>query len=115
MKTISLLTAIALSMGTSSAHADKIELSTALAGATLHESGVDMSVFWTRADKGFEVLATFVDADAEAPQRLQMLLADGDETSFSLPGNFSHRYTFARVGDTVTVEAINSQTFVASK
>ncbi len=88
------------------AAADDITISRALDGATVQESGVDMSVFYTKDAATFEVTAVYVrKGNSAAPTRIQLRLMDGDRVSFSLPGGASAAYTFARTGSDVTVTA----------
>lgn len=104
MKT--LIAAAALALTAAPALANEIVLEEAMAGATLHQSGVDMSVYWTEAEAGYEVVATFLPQMADAaPARLIMTLAEGDDVSFGLPGTLTHTYTFARTEAGVTVAA----------
>lgn len=87
------------------ASADTITLSAPLNGASLHEGGVDMNVYYTAAaDRGFEVVATYapVAAPAEAA-RLRMVLEDGDSVRFALPGHDEAIYAFQRNGAAVAV------------
>lgn len=115
MKTISLLSAVALSLTAMSANAGQIELASPLAGATLNAGDIDMSVYWTDVDAGYEVVATYLEADAKAPAQMTMVLTDGDAVTFSLPGRLDHSFKIARTGGAVTVDAIDNTTLFASK
>ena len=97
--------ALALTVLAGAAAADEITLTAPMSGATLHEAGVDMAVYTVEADAGLEVVATYTPADTYAPMRLAMVLADGDEVNFGLPGAPTVYFTFARAGDDVTVTA----------
>ncbi|MBX2856576.1 MAG: hypothetical protein KTR21_16430 [Rhodobacteraceae bacterium] len=111
----SILAAIAL-LTASAAHADEITLSQPLAGASLHDAGVDMSVYWTEAESGLEVVATYAVRDAAfESHRLVMVLNDGDKVSFGLPQRREAYYTFSRIGDVVSVQAESITTKVASR
>ncbi|MCF7699343.1 hypothetical protein [Loktanella sp. M215] len=86
------------------ATADSIILSAPLAGQTLHTDDVDMSVYFTDSDTTLGVVAVYAPRTADAtPSMLQMDLADGESTTFGLPGYGQASYTFARSGDAVTV------------
>ncbi|WP_138467542.1 hypothetical protein [Poseidonocella sp. HB161398] len=98
-----ILLAAALALSATAAAADEVTLSKPLAGAALHEGGVDMSVYWVEAAAGYEVVATYQgQADAQ-PARIAMVLADGDRVTFGLPGARGLLYSFARDGGAVTV------------
>ena len=101
-----LLIAAALSVASTAAFASDITLTTPAAGATLHHDAVDMSVYFTEAAEGYEVVATYVtDAAPTDPARLVMLLNEGDRVSFGLPGVRGELFSFARTDDAVTVSA----------
>lgn len=101
-----ILTTAALVLTASTASADTITLTGAGAGATLHESDVDMSIYWTEAGEDHALVATYVTDEAPAePARLRMHLAEGDEVSFGLPGVQDRLFTFARAGDAVSVSS----------
>lgn len=86
------------------AHAAEIELSREIQGASIHENGVDMVVYYTRAGELLEVVATYVeDDDARNPSRIRMGMADGDKVKFALPGRRGLNYAFSRTGDAVRV------------
>ncbi|MBY8975025.1 hypothetical protein KHP62_04345 [Rhodobacteraceae bacterium NNCM2] len=105
-----------LGLTASVANAEEIVLTAPMAGATVHESGTDMSVFWTETDAGYEVVATYVSAEApNDPSRLVMVLADGDALAFGLPGQSQALYQFSRNGDDVTVSAQRAPNQFASK
>ncbi len=114
MKTISLLSAAALSVTALSAHADQITLTSPLAGASLHAGDVDMSVYWTDVETGYEVVATYLEADAVTPAQMTLVLVDGDAVTFSLPGRLDHSYKFARTGAAVTVKTLDNTALFAS-
>jgi hypothetical protein len=76
-------------------------------GGSLHEAGVDMSVYYI-ADAGdaYHVVATFAPAAVPADAaRLQMRLADGDAVRFALPHHPGTMYSFERNGEVVAVSA----------
>lgn len=103
MKTLA--TAFALAAIAGAASADQITLTQPMSGATLHDGGTDMAVYMTEVDAGLEVVATYTPAETYAPMRVAMVLADGDDVSFGLPGAPGAHYTFARAGEDVTVTA----------
>jgi len=110
-----LTAAAALALTAPLAAADALTLTDARAGATLHDSDVDMSVYWTDAGETYELVATYVTDEAPAaPARLQMNLADGDAVSFGLPGVQGRLFTFARNGGAVSVKSIRVGTDFAS-
>ena len=88
------------------AAADAIALDASIEGASLHEGGVDMAIYYVDRGDHFEVVATYAAVEAPSrPARIRMGLADGDSTTFGLPGMATPRlYTFSREGETVTVE-----------
>ena len=78
--------------------------------ASLHEGVLDMVAYYQPAAGGtLEVSATFaprtVRMMADAPMRIVMVLADGDDIAFAMPGYPDTRYRFARSGDAVTFSA----------
>jgi hypothetical protein len=88
------------------AQADQIELTAPMQGASLHDGGVDMAIYFVEADDLYEVVATYIDATGPYdPARLRMGLADGDAVHFSLPGLRHVGYAFERDGGTVRVTA----------
>ena len=100
---ISIATAAAM-FATVPAHAAEIELSREIQGASIHERGVDMVVYYTKAGELLEVVATYVeDGDARNPSRIRMGMADGDAVKFALPGRRGLHYAFSRTGETVRV------------
>jgi len=99
-----------------SAFAGEITLNAEMEAASLHEAGVDMVVYYTDADTHFEVVATYVEPMAkDEPLRLRMGLTDGDKVTFSLPSLPETNYTFARVGEIVSVTAVPNGEVVAQK
>lgn len=114
MKTIFAAAALALTAG--HAFADTITLSAPMAGATLQDSAVDMSVYWTDAGDAYALVATYVTDDAPTdPARLHMQLKDGDRVSFGLPGADSRLFTFARDGGAVSVTSARVGVDLASR
>ncbi|MEO0995010.1 MAG: hypothetical protein AAFX62_14530 [Pseudomonadota bacterium] len=104
--TQALFAAFAISLVAGSAHAGEIALERELQGASLHDGGIDMVVYYLDREDHLEVVATYATAEVpEAPARLRMGLMDGDEVSFALPGERHVQYSFARDGQTVRVEA----------
>ncbi len=96
------------------AQADQINLTAPMQGASLHEGGVDMAVYFLDQKDVFEVVATYVDTtEPYDPARLRMGLTDGDAVHFSLPGLRHVFYTFERTGDSIRVSAEPSSTAIA--
>ena len=101
MKTLICSTLLAAATATA-ATAGEIRLDAPLQAASLNATQADMSVYWIERAEGYEVVATYVaPAQGNEAQRLVMLLADGDATTFSLPGLSSTQYSFARSGTEV--------------
>lgn len=108
--------ALAAGLITAPAIAAEIELTKEIQGASIHETGVDMVVYYTKDGERLEVVATYVeDGDAANPNRMRMGLMDGDNVTFALPGRMETNYTFSRAGQTVRVKSTPSgyQTKVA--
>lgn len=106
---------VVLSAG--AAQADVVEISRPLAGATLNDAGIGMSVYWTEeADGGFNVVATYASLNgAYQPNRISMLLKDGDTVSFGLPERSDAYYTFERSGDMVRVSGESIRKMIAAR
>lgn len=94
--------------------ADEITLSKPAAGTTLHESGTEMSVYYTEADAAYEVVATYLTGRDAEPARVAMQLEDGDAVSFGLPGARGTIFTFARDGGDLTVRSASTAQDFAS-
>lgn len=106
MKRLATAALISLTFAAHSANADEIVLEAPLEGASIQKGDIDMSVYWTEAEGGFEVVATYAPRiDSSEAARIRMLLADGDNVTFGLPGEPLVAYTFAREGDAVIVNA----------
>lgn len=91
-------------LASSFANAASVELTKEIQAASIHEDGVDMVVYYTHAGDAFEVVATYVEnGDATTPYRMRMAMTDGDSVTFALPGRPNLNYTFARAGQTVSV------------
>jgi hypothetical protein len=89
------------------ASAGSVTLNAPYAGATLGSEEIAMSVYFTEAAGGaFEVVATYLGAAEDEPQRIIMALSDGDNLRFGLPGHAGTLYQFARNGDAVTVSDV---------
>lgn len=98
--------ALAAGLIATPAFSAEIELTKEIQGASLHETGVDMVVYYTKDDQILEVVATYVeDGDANNPSRMRMGLMDGDKVTFALPGRKETNYTFSRTGKTVRVKS----------
>lgn len=110
-KTLSLLALLA----PVPALADQVVLDAPLAGASLHEGGVDMALYYVDgANDAFEVVATYAPtADAANVARVRMSLGDGDATQFALPGHRDTMFTFERRGTAVHVSAEPTTPLVA--
>ena len=98
--------ASALFLAAGAAAADEIELTSPMQGASLHEGGIDMVVFYLDQDDHFEVVATYApQREPYEPSRFRLAMADGDTMRFALPGEDQVMYSFARAGTTVSVTA----------
>lgn len=95
------------------ATAGELSLSKPLAGATLHDDLVDMSVYWVQSGTAFEVVAHYVTRTEATPHRLQMRLEEGDRVVFGLPGLPGLSYGFAREGGALTVTSAATRTDLA--
>ncbi|MGK7653541.1 hypothetical protein ACSQ76_14305 [Roseovarius sp. B08] len=111
-----ILTAAALALTATTAFADTVTVTRAIAGATLHETDADMSVYWVEDGDAYALTAFYVTGEAPAdPARLRMHLADGDKVTFGLPGVKDRLFTFARDGETVSVRSARVSVDYASK
>ncbi|MBW4985676.1 hypothetical protein KZZ07_24340 [Mameliella sp. CS4] len=102
-----LLTAAAFALTSTAALAGTVTLDAPAAGATLHEAGIDMSLYWTEAEAGYELVATYVTEDTAEPARLVMLLQEGDNVTFGLPDARDVTFKFIRTNDVVVVAGYN--------
>ena len=104
MKIAYTLAALALTAGP--VLADEITLSTPMAAETLHDGGIDMSVYWVEAGDAQEVVATYTTRVGDyAPARIKLRMQDGDSVAFGVPGARDVLYSFARRGDALQVSA----------
>ena len=107
--------AFALFSGTLT-QAGEIELSKPIQGASLHDGGIDMVVYYTDHSTHFEVVATYVENDhPDHPSRLRMRMQDGDDVTFSLSGLTETRYAFARNGEIVRVTSITDPRYAEAQ
>ncbi|MHA6347271.1 hypothetical protein [Roseivivax sp. CAU 1761] len=109
----SALALAALATAAAPALAGEIRLDAPRAGATLHDTGTAMTVYYDTTETGYEVVATYADA-FRGPARLSLELADGDAVSFGLPGKQGTLYHFARDGEAVVVRAARTGQVVAA-
>jgi hypothetical protein len=88
-------------------------VSRAIEAASLHEGPLHMVAYYVPAAGGtLEVTATFA-SRAEGsfnPMRIVMVLADGDDVAFAMPGYPEALYRFARAGAAVTVSVTEVRT-----
>lgn len=86
--------------------ADEVRMSAPIEAGSLDLGDLTLVAYYTlKGADSFEVTAVWLgDEDAE-PSRLVMLLNEGDEVAFSLPGHADTRFTFAREFDAVAVRA----------
>lgn len=101
------LTAIATAMTiltTTAAHAGDVELTRPIQAGSLHEPGADWVIYYTPQDDALKVVATFAKtASPDQPQRMIMVMHDGDQVRFHLPGLPETTYTFARADQTIRI------------
>ncbi|SDI37351.1 hypothetical protein [Alloyangia pacifica] len=96
------------------ASAGSLTLSEPLAGGTLREGTVDMSVYTQPAgETGVEVVAFYTERAGAEPLRLAMRLEEGDSTTFGLPGVSGVSYRFERSADAVIVTSAPARTELA--
>uniref|UniRef100_A4WZI1 Uncharacterized protein n=2 Tax=Cereibacter TaxID=1653176 RepID=A4WZI1_CERS5 len=106
MKNLLAVTAAALALA-SSVSAGELVLDAPMQARSLHEGALDLVAYRNDlADGGMEVTAAFrARTPSGEPQVVKMLLQDQDRVQFSMPSDLRTIYTFARVGDRVTVGA----------
>lgn len=96
------------------ANAEEYTLTKPMTGITLHDGGVDMSVYFESKADGMEVVGTYVaQRPNETPSRIRMLLQDGEGTAFALPEGLQAYYTFERQGDALKVSSSAMWTRIA--
>jgi hypothetical protein len=86
--------------------AEEATMRRAIEAASLHEGPLDMVAYYVTAPGGeLEVTATFAprEAPGAAPMRIVMVLGDGDDVAFAMPGYPRALYRFVRAGGAVTV------------
>lgn len=109
------ITTAAILIG-SIAHAGQITLSRPIDGASLHDIGADMTVYYTDNGATFEIVATYLKKSRPGrAQRMRMALMDGDRVSFALPGLSHTQYIFERSGQTVSVTSQTTGTHLAQR
>ena len=88
-----------------SAQAEEVTISHALAAGSLHEGALDMVAYWLEGPDGaLELTATFRNrATNDEPMRIVMPMQDGDALSFGMPDYEASLYSFARAGKEVTI------------
>lgn len=88
------------------AHAAELSLPTPLAAKTLHEGGVDMTLYWQKNGDLAEVTTFYVASNRTfEPKRVVLALADGEAVSFALPDARQVFCQFSRTGDVIDVSA----------
>jgi hypothetical protein len=83
--------------------AESTTMSKPIQAGSLHEGPLDMVAYWVPLeDEGFELTATFLGrVEGDAPMRIVMKLANGDDVAFAMPGYRTALYRFERAGDVV--------------
>ena len=114
MKAFAIAALLGATMMTS-AQAEEVTISHALAAGSLHEGALDMVAYWLDGPDGaLELTATFRDrATDDEPMRIVMPMQDGDALSFGMPGYPSLLYTFARVQSGVTISVVSKPDMIA--
>ena len=114
MKAFAIAALLGATMMTS-AQAEEVTISQALAAGSLHEGALDMVAYWLDGPDGaLELTATFRDrATDDEPMRIVMPMQDGDALSFGMPGYPSLLYTFARVQSGVTISVVSKPDMIA--
>jgi hypothetical protein len=87
--------------------AEQMTMDRTIEAVSLHDGPLDMVAYYQPAPGGlFEVTATFaprtVTMMSAAPTCIVIVLADGDEVAFAVPGYPQARYSFVRNGGEVT-------------
>ena len=98
----------AASLAASATLADSVDivLETPMAAQSLHTDNVDLVAFYLDTGNGLELTVTYIAKDKPAePQRMQMLLLEGDRVTFALPCLPETTYVFARKGETISIDA----------
>jgi hypothetical protein len=86
------------------AAADEMTVDRPIQAASLHDGPLDMVAYYLPKAGGLEVTATFISReDGAQPMRVVMLLADGDDVAFAMPGHLDALYRFARSGPALSV------------
>jgi hypothetical protein len=112
MPAIRLGAALALAVLAGPGLAEEMTMIRAIEAASLHEGPLDMVAYYEPAASGaFEVTATFAPHEPSAydPMRIVMLLGDGDDVAFAMPGYPEALYRFIRAGAAVTVSVRRSE------
>ena len=97
---------LALAVLAGPGRAEETTVTRAIEAASLHEGPLDMVAYYRPVDGGsLEVTATFAPHDPSAfePMRIVMVLRDGDDVAFAMPGYIEALYRFRRDGTAVTV------------
>ncbi len=98
-------TALALALTAAPALAEEAVLSAPAQAGSLHTGTLDMVAYYMPVEAGYELTATFATRNGGDPMRVVMLLQDGDDVAFTMPGHASTLYSFGRDGDLVTLGA----------
>lgn len=86
--------------------ADEVRMSAPIEAGSLDVRGLALVAYYTPVgDDAFEVTATWIGDEDTEPSRLVMVLAEGDEVAFALPGHADTMLTFTREFEAVAVRA----------
>ena len=101
---------------TTAALADSAAISQPIQAGSLHEGPLDMVAYWVPQPDGYEVTATFIGRmPGDQPMRVVVLLSEGDDVAFSMPGYRSALYRFERSDEVVDVSVELGRGRVASR
>ena len=90
----------------SAAQADSIYLTSEMQAASLNTGGISTVAYYMEKDDHFELVVTYVSDWAPSdPARLRMAMTNGDDVSFSMPGESQVLYNFRRDGDVISISA----------
>ena len=110
-----LFAAAAIAVTSAPAFSAEIGLSKSKQAGVINETSLDMVVYYVDRDPGLEVVATYTAKDTpDEPRRMTMLLENGDDVRFSLPGHPATEFNFVRNGGTVVVSTKPTQREVSS-
>lgn len=98
--------AVAL-LSAGAAHAEDLR---PLAGHTIELADASGSVYYTKVEDGFRVVATLTGSEGAVPVRFTATLADGQALTVSVPveGGDAQEVEISRDGETLSVEPVEA-------